>query len=402
MNILKWKKNLCDIYILLWLFGMIQGFFLTSSIVSLIFSVPFMLITLYCFVEMFEKYPPKGAVRVLSLFFVVLIIYGVALVLLDDATKPYGKVDKNSFLLMAITSVGPVFAFYYFARKGLIDAKKLKFWFFVFIVVYIIQYYYNERRVLAQLMMSGYRFEEITNNSAYIVLSLFPALFLLRKKPIIQYLALGIISYFVISGMKRGALLVAAVLLVWFIYISTQSSSNNRRIGLVLLTIVLIAIGWRFIDTFYSQSEYFQYRVEDTMEGKSSTRNVLYSTLWSHYRNNENLLQMAFGEGGYHTFNIAGNDAHNDWLELLIDCGFVTTLIYLLFWFGYFNDCRKAKAHNYLLYSMIGACFIFMFLRTFFSMSFSDMPFYLCMVLGYCFAQISKPVSQIDPLLIII
>lgn len=400
MEIIKRKNNLCNIYILLWLFGIVQGFFLSSSIVSLIFSVPLMLITLYCFVKMFVEYPPKGALKVLSLFFVVLIIYGIALVLLDDAVKPYGKVDKNSFLLMAIISVGPVFAFYYFARKGLIDAKKLKLWFFVFLVVYIAQYFYTEQRELARLMMGGYRYEEITNNTSYIILSLFPVIFLFRKKPIVQYLALGIIFYFVISSMKRGALLVAAVLLVWFIYISTQFSSNNRRIGVMLITIVFIAIGWRFIDTLYSRSEYFQYRVESTMEGQSSARNILFSTLWSHYRNNDNVLQLAFGEGAYHTYNIAGNDAHNDWLELLIDCGFVTAFIYLLFWFGYFNDCRKAKAQNDLLYSMIGACFIFMFLRTFFSMSFSNMPFYLSMVLGYCFAQTSKPESQIDPLLI--
>lgn len=401
MEITKRKNNLCNTYILLWLLGIVQGFFLSNSFVSLILSVPLMFITLFCFVKMFEECPPKGALKILAIFFVVLICYGLALVLLDNAVKPYGKVDKNSFLLMVIISLGPVFAFYYFTRKGLLDVGRIKFWFFVFLVVYIAQYFNTERRELARLMMGGYRYEEITNNTSYIILSLFPALFLFRKKTIVQYLAMGIIFYFVISSMKRGALLVGGVMLVWFVYISTKSTTKNRRLGLVILSIVLLAVGWRFINTFYSRSEFFQYRVEETMSGEASSRDILYSKLWSHYRNNDNIVQLAFGEGGYHTYNIAGNDAHNDWLELLIDCGFITTLIYLFYWVAFFNECRKARFQDYLLYSIIGTCFIYTFLRTFFSMSFSDMPFYLSMVMGYCFAQIGKPSYQIDPSLLL-
>jgi hypothetical protein len=176
------------------------------------------------------------------------------------------------------------------------------------------------------------------------------------------------------------------------VFVSVRTTSNNRKRIIVVLTFFLIIIGWRFLIHFYESNNYFQYRIESTLEGRVSGRDVIYSTLWQHYLNNSNIIQLSFGEGAYHTFNIAGNDAHNDWLELLIDCGLVTTLIYLVYWVCFFRDWMRSK-QNSLLYAMMGACFIFTFLRTFFSMSFSDMPFFTSMILGYCFAKTSVPIN---------
>lgn len=389
------KINLCNIYIWLWLLGFVQKLFITSSFVSLLFSIPSMFITLYCFVKVFKQYRPKGALLVLCIFFVILVCYGFGLVLLNDAMRGNVKVDNNSFLLMVLVSLGPIISFYYFSKQGLLNEKKLAVWFFVFLVVVIIHYYDSERRAMASLMERGinYKYEDITNNASYTVLGLFPFLFVLRKKTFIQYTSLVVLFYFIISGMKRGAMLVSAVLLVWFVLVSVRTTSNKRKWFVVVLTVFLIIIGWRYLIHFYENNDYFQYRVESTMEGRSSSRNIIYSTLWQHYVNNDNMLQLIFGEGAYHTFNIAGNDAHNDWLELLIDCGLITTLIYLVYWVCFFHDWRRSK-QNLLIYAMLGACFIFTFLRTFFSMSFSDMPFCMSMVMGYCFAQIEQSVTQ--------
>jgi hypothetical protein len=125
------------------------------------------------------------------------------------------------------------------------------------------------------------------------------------------------------------------------------------------------------------------------MEGSSSNRDIIYGTLWRHFINNDNVLQVFFGEGAFHTQNVTGYvKAHNDWLELLIDCGLITVLIYLIYWISFAINWLKSKP-DILVFSMMGACFIFSFSRTFFSMSFSDMPFYTSMIMGYCFAKVS-------------
>lgn len=381
------KLSLSNIYIFLWLAGFVQELFVTSSLVSLLFSVPSLLITFYCFVKVFATERPHGSIMALGILFVVLLCYGFGLFFLEDAVRDGVKIKSNSFLLMVLNSLGPVFAFYYFSRQNLIDEEKLTKWFFVFLASAIVNYYYKEQQALALVMdRTGKTVEEVTNNAAYTVLSLFPFLFLFQKKPVLQYLLLGVVSFFVVSGLKRGAMLTLSFLIVWFVNVSMRFSSRRRKWIIIIFTVVLIVVGWKFLVEFYANSDYFQTRVERTLEGSSSGRDEIYSTLWNHYINNDNIFQLAFGEGAYHTFNIAGNDAHNDWLELLIDCGLFTVIIYIIYWICFFHDWMHSKS-NALLYSIMGACFIDTFLRSLFSMSFSDMTFYMSIALGWCFAQ---------------
>ena len=147
-----------------------------------------------------------------------------------------------------------------------------------------------------------------------------------------------------------------------------------------------MVVGIRYIEQFAEKSDYFQYRLESTTEGKSSGRDVIYSQLWNHYKSNENIFQLAFGEGAFHTQNINGYKAHNDWLELLIDCGLLGVIIYFIYWVNFYKAWRRSKG-NFLVYMMMGAGLLFTFVRTFFSMSFSNMPFYMCVILAYCFAN---------------
>ena len=221
------------------------------------------------------------------------------------------------------------------------------------------------------------------------MLSLFPFVFLLRKKIIWQYVVLGYIMYFVVIGLKRGAIIISLFMILWFVLVQTKSVSKGKKAVAVLLTVVLLAIGLHFISQFYESSDYFQHRVEKTMEGSSSNRNWIYSSLWNHYINNNNLLEFSFGEGAFHTVNISGFMAHNDWLELLIDCGLFGVVVYLVYWISFVRDWIRSKSHP-LIYSMMGSCFIFTFMKTLFSMSFLSMPFYVCMIMGYCFAQVQE------------
>ncbi|WP_303014640.1 O-antigen ligase family protein [uncultured Bacteroides sp.] len=339
---------------------------------------------MYYIAQVMTKYRVKGVVKVLLLFFFVLCVYGVGLLILKDAVGQ----DPKSFLMMLFSSLGPIFPFYVFARQGKLSEKKLKISFSIFLIVAIMEYFAYEQKALLLLALNS-SYGEVTNNSTYYFVALFPFVFLFNKRPVLQYIFIACIFGFVLSGMKRGAILVSTLLLIWFVFRTMKNATWKKKFLITCILVVFVLVGVVFVENLYNTSDYFQRRVEDTFEGQSSGRSRLYATYWNHYINNDNLFQLLFGEGAYHTENILHYKAHNDWLELLIDCGLFGTILYSLYWCKYIKMWLRNRSKP-IMYSIIGACFIFTFIRTFFSMSFSDMPFSMCMIMGYCFGTINK------------
>lgn len=380
----KWF-NPCNVYILIWLLDYVSSMFLTNNLISILCYIPFLLMTLYFSAKAMVSYNNRGAITAYSVFFFVLMIYGMFLWIMDDVPGQ----DRKSFLMMVFGSLGPVFPFFVFTKEGLLTEERMRGWFWVFFIVCILSYFINQRNELALAMESGYKYEEITNNNSYLFVGLLPFVFLIRKKVIVQYLVLAVMLYFVFSGMKRGAMLTGSLVLLWFVYDSLRTSSKSKKWGVLLLTAIVLIIGYQYIVYYLENSDYFQLRVEQTMSGQSSNRDTIYTKLWNHIKTNNNLFQILFGEGASHTEIVTGGmKAHNDWLELLIDCGFLTTFIYFIYWMVFLIDWRRSKS-NRLVYALGGACFIFLFAKSLFSMSFGKLPFYTSMLIGYCFAYYS-------------
>ena len=149
---------------------------------------------------------------------------------------------------------------------------------------------------------------------------------------------------------------------------------------------VIVFVGVYFvIDYLMANSEYFWVRVEVTQEGSSSHRDELYLAAWQVFINSEP-INMLFGHGANSTASLIGNGAHNDWLELLIDCGIVTVLLYLVYWICFVLDFDK----TYGLRLAFGTFLIATFMRTLFSFSIGDMSFFEATVVGYCLCFGSK------------
>lgn len=333
----------------------------------------------YVYKVIFNMHKTKS-MKMLSVFFVLLCIYAFDLLLFNRSGQ-----DPTSFLMAIVSSLGPIFSFYYFTKQDVLTNKRLSCLFFLFLIIAVFEYYSYQAEAL---LLMGEDFEEITNNSAYAILGLFPLLFLLGNRPVFQYISLAVICFYVISCLKRGAILILIILLIWFLVSIFKSTSFKKKIQIVTLSLVLVFVGANFIEKFYNESEYFQYRVEMTKEGSSSSRDQIYSTLWSHFKTNDSLPEILFGEGAYSTVRVTnGLKAHNDWLELLIDCGLIGVVVYLLYFIAFFRDWRKCRS-NTTLYAILGACFVFTFIRSFFSMSFTDNPFCISLMLGYGFASI--------------
>lgn len=376
---MKKEFNLCNLYIVLWLISFSQNMSGAGSFMSLLVSVPQIAITMYCFVMLLSQYRPKGSMAQWMFFFFYLLLYGVFAVINSKGT---------TFVTMVLASVGPMIAFCYFTLKGFITEKHLLFWFVVFIIVNTIGYYANEAKVVAMLSDRN-KYEEITNNAAYTFVGLLPFVFLIKKRTVFQYAILLYLMYFVVTGMKRGAILISALMLVWFVFHTTSNMKGAKRWFVLLLTLVVLVVGWKFLENFYNSSDYFQYRLDDTLEGNSSGRDLIYTRLWDYFIHNTNVIEVLFGGGAYYTTTIAsGENAHNDWLELLIDCGVLGVFVYLIYWIRFLYEWVKSK-RDVLLYCVLGSCIIFSFFKTLISQGFASMPFHTSMIMGYCFALVN-------------
>ena len=182
----KQKTLLLYLYIALWVLNKLQGLFIDSSILSILLYLPFTFITLVCSYKVILNLPKTRTLQVLSVFFVIILLYGIELLLFNDA---YGQ-SRTSFLIATIGSIGPIFAFYYFAYHGVVTPKRLFYSFIIFLCVALFEFYSYQAAALIQLAND---FDDITNNAAYAVLGCFPFLFLMNRKLIFQFVGLAII-----------------------------------------------------------------------------------------------------------------------------------------------------------------------------------------------------------------
>lgn len=369
--------NPCNFYVILWIVYYFQmkaeG---TSALKSGILFLYIGVCVFYVIfaVKNFRLTAPLKALLVVTL----LLFINCLLTFLFSWNRQF---EAKSFLVIILTSIGPIFPFFVFSKQGLLTESLLRHYFFLFVVVCTISYKIEAEMVL---MRADYRYEERTNNEGYFFVGLLPFVFLFRKRPILQYAIMSYCMFYVISSYKRGAILTGALMIMWIIYISLQKAKIGRKIVILIITAIFLNFGIEKIQDIYLSSDYFQQRMYDTQRGDSSGRDILFVSLGQHFMDN-NFFHLIFGEGALATHMVTGGtSAHNDWLEILIDGGLIVAFSYLVYWFLFARDVHK-KRDEVVLYGIGGACFIFTFIRTFFSMSYFDMPFYTSAIMGYVF-----------------
>jgi O-antigen ligase len=154
----------------------------------------------------------------------------------------------------------------------------------------------------------------------------------------------------------------------------------------VVVSMLLISlIAFYAVNRMMSRSDYFQERVNDTMEGDTSGRDIYYAFFIDYYLNNTTDEEFLLGMGANATLGIWHNYAHNDWLEIAINQGLFGVFLYLIYWITFLKLCLK-KGVEHKIKTALWIVFVIYFLQTFFSMSYSDYTLYSSMVLGYCIA----------------
>lgn len=379
--------NISHLYLFLLMFWMLNGVLFTSGgafargLLGLIISV-----SLYYFFYANVKYKLPVYYKALNVLLIMFTIYGLIMML--NGKQHYinnTPVSRTYYLVIIYLSLLPIYASYVFVRKGLLTEKTMRFCVIVFLLLTIVTFFSNQNKLLQKAYDMGSSVEEFTNNVGYSFVGLLPALVLFNKKTFFQYLCMIVCVYFIILGMKRGAILAGGVCLLWFFIVNIKKAAKWKRTAMIIVSVLVVLFGVYFFKYMMDNSYYFQERVAQTEAGDSSGRDEIYSESYQYFINENNPFLFMFGNGADATLEIRRNYAHNDWLEIAINQGVFGLLIYLIYWICFFVSWKKTKQHPQA-YMAVGMIFIVYFLLTFFSMSYNSIPRCTALVLGYFMA----------------
>ena len=199
---------------------------------------------------------------------------------------------------------------------------------------------------------------------------------------------LFIIVYLTFLSMKRGAIIIAVLAgIVYFCYSVKEKYDKKQILYLALCCFALLYFADYLID-IYSSNTFFIQRFEDLLNGQSSGRDSIYIRCLSLFWDENTLLKILTGNGAFATCHYIGIMAHNDWLEILIDCGIIGLSVYIMYWVSYFRIylstkklCDEDVSIAILMFGLV------YFTKSLFSMSIMSMPFYSTSVLGYAMAK---------------
>lgn len=339
----------------------LQGYLYDRGALSLIaISVLLFLGILFCLKTLFfDKERPRLFNVIFSIILLVSLSYLISpdFVVSGNEALPLSTfIQYKDFLIFFLA----IFTGYQIGLKCQLEGKQLLLCCCVFFILAVIQYI-----TLNQALHEKYEKDEITNNTGYFFAALLPYFILLLKyNKVLGWTFIIVSICFTIYTFKRGAIIVSAVILLYIsVYGNTRNKISFKSISFAFLT---MSIAVAFFLQFLAKSDYMQTRVDATLDGNSSYRDQLYSALWDNWLNSD-LYHQVFGYGISQTVNIAGNYAHNDWLEISTDYGLLGIFLYAAIIISLFKY-RKIFSHESYLKVCYTSIMLIWIMKTLFSM----------------------------------
>lgn len=166
-----------------------------------------------------------------------------------------------------------------------------------------------------------------------------------HQKMYIRLIWIFFIMVVVMNALKRGDILALGVSLIIYFLFVVKTESGRKKFRYYFLIIIAIVIGVLYFNYFLESSELARMRYEQTIEGNSSERDIIYTAFWNHFVNSP-IETKVIGNGFSSTLTIGHIVAHNDWLELLIDEGLLGVSLYLMMFLSLFGFFIKGKIPN--------------------------------------------------------
>lgn len=373
------KINQCDIYVGLWCIYMLQGVLYSPGIINQFLQLIMLLWSMtavFRYVITPTKYTYPAILKATFVLIVMYTIYGTIHIMFDPPIMVQGQ---HVYLQTALNSLAPIFLFYEFTMNGKLTSDRIMVYLPILIITCVLLYYEKESNVLLNTNK-----EEITNNIGYMFIPLIPILFFYSKKPILQFVFLGIILLYVFMGMKRGAILIAVLGSIVLLYANIKNSSRGVKFLFAMLTIIIIVGICMYVNYMMNTSAYFMARFEQTLDGDASGRDVIYSKLWNALLYEARPLYFYLGRGADSTLRVAGAFAHQDWLETFCNNGLIGVFILFGFFYTFGMNALISKRHfSGMMFYSFASLFIIIFCKSLFSMSIQELDVSETMLIGY-------------------
>ena len=377
------KDNPCDFFVSLWFIYYVQESIGIEGILSqLIFAILLLWSILYFFLTN-STCRLNSFLRGLNFLLAVFTIYGIILILSRRGTICGStEIPSYYFLKNIYMSFMPLYPVYYWKVHNKIKDNRLFVYLLSFYISYIAIFFVNATKITLETGAEG-----ATNNAGYYFLPLIPMLQLIKCKNIIKHLMMLLIVLFVFLSMKRGAMLIGVVVILLYLKKNLWADLKKHFIISSVLFVLAGYFIYNGVIGFYNDNEYMQLRVEQTLNGSTSGRDVLYEDFYKHITEDSSFLDLLVGNGADSSILIVGNYAHNDWLEIMINMGLVGILTYLIYWLSFIavilKDRRKIVSdYNYVLTSLL----VIFFMSSLFSMSIANIKIAASFVLGFTMA----------------
>ena len=366
-----------NIIVFLYIFYFMQGiFYISGSILSQLSLLLILCINFFYFVKIACLKRNLFVVFAFISFFIVQCIYYVF--------SPKEVMSSGFELVGTVSTFGQFknicgfllcfFPFYFFAKKGLISDSFLQFIALLFVLFSVLQFFFMQKILLA--ITGG---DVATNNISYVFVVIFAFIpLVLKKSKILAAFFLIIIIYFTILGAKRGAVvcLLSALILSIYYYFKLYKFKISTILTFIVTLILLGYYGY----IQYLENDYLQRRLEVTYESGVGIREIIYRKLFDNWCNSQDLSTLIFGNGMSKTVSIAGNFAHNDWLELLTNNGLLGVTLYFVCFISVYIYIKKSSLDIYSKWTTYLVLVIWL-LKTMFSMGYTELSNYVFMLL---------------------
>jgi hypothetical protein len=235
--------------------------------------------------------------------------------------------------------------------------------------------------------------ELLQNNAIYYLLWLLPSLFYFKNR----LLSVGILVFsllFIISSLKRGAIITASIFTVlYFIYQAFtlhKSLPKIKRFFLISVYFIFFISLCIFLGNEFIKNENLVNRFLSISEDGGSSRDYIFKEIVYKSIDSGSFLNIIFGYGFVGSTNFAfSGTAHNDLLEAFSNFGIIGFSILIFIWF---RILRISQLHNsdkktrYVLFT-IGLMWIID--SQYQQVYNSDQGYAMMMVLGFTFGRIS-------------
>lgn len=383
----KVLSNKATFYSLLWCVYSLQGvLYEESGLLSKSIMLIILLLSIYHTVYCNMKFKLPAMLKALNWLLIVFVLYGVFRIFESNTHFAISEIASYDYLKKILLSLLPIFSYYYYTLRGFLSEKWFQKWIIVFLLLNVALFFRAQNAMINMFLLST---DEITNNSGYLFVAMFPMIVFLSKKIKLQYILIAVLGAFTLLSMKRGAALCFVICTIYFIFGSLKQISLRKKASIVFLSIVVVCLFIMMVEKFLETNAFFGQRIMDIQSGNSSGRDDLYGFFWNYYLNKMSLVEQLFGIGADGTLKVYYNYAHNDWLEIAINQGFVGLSAFFIFWIVFYKSCRALR-YDKKLHLALSLCLIYSLSKTLFSMSINDFQIYESCVIGYCLCRINR------------